>query len=310
MSTEMEIRPDYPPPTVAPVDPTGGRLVLWAQAAHAAHQLARSLVNTSFVPDTFKTRGPNGEIDAGNATAAIIMGDELGLSPLASLRGIYVFKGTPALYARTMRALALSHGHEMWNESSTDEKVVVCGRRKGSERIERAEWTIARARKAGYTGTNKKYDSDPQSMLQAKADSEIARKIAADVLAGVPYSVEDLELAEPATTTVTATAATKPKTTVRRQQPAPAEPPEPEFDQPEPTAPAVPADPPESITAPQLKMLHALFRDKGFIDRDDALSYAGQILDRAVTTTKDLSKADASLVIDALNDLADPEADA
>jgi hypothetical protein len=113
------------------------------------------------------------------------MGDELGLSPLASLRSIYVVHGTPAMYARTMVALAQAHGHEVWTEVDTPAKVVVCGRRKGSDKVERSEWTIDRARKAGYTN-NKKYDSNPQEMLYAKAASVVARKVAADVLAGVP----------------------------------------------------------------------------------------------------------------------------
>lgn len=298
--TEIALR-DVTTPAVPHEDPTGGRLVAWAQAASAAHQLAKALVRTSFVPATFKeSRDQNGDIDPGNATAAIIMGDELGLSPLASLRGIYVFKGTPALYARTMRALALAHGHEMWTESSTDSEVVVCGRRRGTDHIERVSWTIARATKAGYTN-NQKYKSEPQAMLQAKADSEVARKIAADVLAGIPHSVEDMELSEVATTTV----AREPSPTrVARRKPAPApEPAEPEFD--EPAEAALPVE--ELITPAQMKKLHASFNDKGFVDRDDRLAYVNEIIGIEVASSKDLTKDQASRVIDALEQLADVE---
>lgn len=300
--TELAVRTDTAP-AIYSEDPTGGRLVAWAQAASAAHQLAKALVRTSFVPATFKeTRDQNGDIDPGNATAAIIMGDELGLSPLASLRGIYVFKGTPALYARTMRALALAHGHEMWTESSTDSEVVVCGRRRGSEHVERVSWTIARATKAGYTN-NQKYKSEPQAMLQAKADSEVARKIAADVLAGIPHSVEDLELSEVTTTTVAREPA---PARVARRKPAPAPAPaEPEFDpEPEPEPPLPMED---LITAPQMKKLHALFNEKGFQDRDDRLAYVNEIVGIEVGSSKDLTKDQASRVIDALDQLADVE---
>lgn len=289
-------------------DPTGGRLIAWARAASAAHQLARSLCNTSFVPDTVKNvRLPDGTIDPGNATAVIIMGDELGLSPLASLRSIYIFKGTPALYARSMRALALSHGHQMWNESSTDNEVVVCGQRKGSAHVERAVWTIARATKAGYT-SNTKYRSDPQSMLQAKADSEIARKIAADVLAGVPYSVEDLEMEEQSTVSVSRDEPTTPRKVARKKaEPIPQA--EPEFDD-EPALPveAEPVDISEAvemITDPQSRKMHALFRDKGLTDRDDALLFCGNTIGHDVTTSKDLTKDQASACIEALVALAD-----
>jgi hypothetical protein len=302
--TEIEVRPQFS--TTLMEDPTGGRLVAWARAASAANQLARSLCNTSFVPDTVKAvRLPDGSVDPGNATAVIIMGDELGLSPLASLRSIYIFKGTPALYARTMRALALSHGHNMWNESSTDNEVIVCGQRKGSSHVERASWTIARATKAGYT-SNPKYRSDPQSMLQAKADSEIARKIAADVLAGVPYSIEDMELEEQSTTTVEA----KPrKATVSRAKAEPAPTPEPPLDSP-PTAELAAEPEPEptgeGITAPQMKMLHALFNEKGFKDRDDGLDFIATVIMAQLESSKDLTKDEASRVIDALTALDTP----
>jgi hypothetical protein len=296
--------------SVATVDPTGGRLVAWAAAAGAANQLAKALAKTSFVPTAFQGK----EYDA---TAAIIMGDELGLSPLAALRSIYVVHGTPAMYARTMVALAQGHGHEVWTEKSTDAEVIVCGRRKGAEHVERAVWTIARARTAGYT-TNKKYASNPQEMLYSKAAAEIARKIAADVLAGVPYSVEDLELDQPAPTSTVSRAAER-KTTAKRATPAAPVAEEPDFDEPtvEPSGidefaadttsnpePAI-VPPGEAITSGQMKMLHALLNENDLADRDAGLAYIGGVIEREITTSKDLAKAEASAVIDRLNGLSD-----
>lgn len=208
-------------------DPTGGRLIAWAQAASAANALAKSLCKTTFIPAAFQ--GKENE-----ATAAILMGDELGLSPIAALRSIYLVHGTPAMYARAMVALALAHGHEVWTEKSTDTEVIVHGRRKGTDHIEKSLWTIARARQAGYTN-NKKYQSNPQEMLYAKAAAEIARKVAADVLAGVPYSVEDLELGDEAPTTRKAAS-----TRTRRAEIASV--PEPDLD--DPSTPETPATEP------------------------------------------------------------------
>jgi hypothetical protein len=273
---------------VANLDPTGGRLVAWAGAATAAHQLATSLTRTSFVPKAFQG-------NAGDATAAIILGDELGLSPLSALRSIYIISGTPALYARTMVALAMSHGHEVWTESSTDREVIVCGRRKGSEHVERSSWTIDRARKAGYTN-NKKYDSDPQAMLWAKAAGEIARKIAPDVLAGVPHSVEDLELDDAPTQKVTRA----PRTVQRQAKPVA---PEPEFDEPaqEPVkAEAERAD--EPITPKQLTALNAaLSQDLGFTEREDKLAWLSANLGREIASSKEVSKAEAGRLLDQIS---------
>lgn len=290
--TELAVRQDTPP---LASDPTGGRLVAWAEAAHAANQLASSLCKTSFVPAAFKG-------NVFDATAAIIMGDELGLSPLAALRSIYVVHGTPAMYARTMVALALAKGHSVWTEKSTDSEVVVCGQRRGSTHVERSSWTITRAQKAGYT-SNKKYSSNSQEMLYSKAAAEVARKIAADVLAGVPYSVEDLELEEQPTVTVTRTPPAKPST-VQRKRPEPVEPAEPEFDEPS-AGPEPKPEAPDGITPKQQQMMQASFRDKGFKDRDDRLAYVRKVLDMVVESSKDLTKDQASRVIDALQQLSD-----
>jgi hypothetical protein len=282
--TEIELRRDTDA-VVYQDDPTGGRLVAWATAAHAANQLAKSLSRTSFVPAAFK----GNEYDA---TAAIIMGDELGLSPLAALRSIYVVHGTPAMYARTMVALALSHGHNIWTEKSTDAEVTVCGQRRGSQHVERSTWTTARAQKAGYT-SNKKYATNSQEMLYSKAAAEVARKVAPDVLAGVPYSVLDLELEDQPTTTVTRA---EPKR-VQRRKPEPIEPPEPELDPP--AEPEVVAE--ELITDAQMKKLHASFNDQGISDRDTRLAYVADVIGVEVGSSKDLTKDQASRVIDALS---------
>lgn len=287
--TEIALRGDTSP---APVDPTGGRLVAWAGAASAAHQLATSLSRTSFVPKAFQG-------NAADATAAIMLGDELGLSPIAALRSIYIISGTPALYARTMVALAMAHGHQIWTEESSDRQVTVCGQRRGSEHVERATWTIDRARKAGYTN-NKRYDLDPQGMLFSKASAEIARKIAPDVLSGVPYSVEDLELDQPEPTQKV----TRAPRAVKRQ-PAPVAP-EPEFDD-------VPSQPETSrveaeqgITDAQSRKLHALLREAGITVRETGLAYISQIIGRDIESSKELSKAEASAAIDQIEREKEP----
>lgn len=286
--SEVELRHDSGLAPFEP-DPTGGRLVAWALAAQSAHALARSLCTTTFAPKHFRD-------NPGDTTAAIIAGDELGLSPLAAMRSIYVIHGTPAIYAKTMVALVQSRGHQVWTEKTTDAEVVVCGQRRGSTRVERAAWTIDRARKAGYT-SNQKYTTNPQQMLYAKAASEVCNKVAADVLLGIGSTVEDLELEDQPTTTVTRTTAAV-KRVGRKAAPEPAV--EPEFD--EPPAEMAPQD---LITDAQLKMLHALFNEKGFKDRDDRLEYVRAELNISVDSSKDLTKDQASTVIDALQQLSD-----
>ncbi len=276
MSTEVSTY--EPRGEIAATDPTGGRLVAWAQAASAAHSLAKSLSQTSFVPKAF----------AGNpadATAAIILGDELGLSPLSALRSLYVIGGTPALYARTMVALVMSHGHDIWTVEESDQKVTVAGRRKGSEHEERVTWTIQRATKAGYT-SNKKYTTDPIAMLYARAAGDVARRIAPDVLAGVPYSVEEIELSETPTTTVTREATTK-----RRVQRA--EKPE----APEPEIPAADEKATTDLTDGTRKRMFALLHEVGIEDRDRQIAGISKIIGRQITSRSELTEDDARAVI-------------
>lgn len=291
MSTDVALYGDNAP-VVA--DPTGGRLVAWASSLQAAHSIGKALCQTAFVPTHFKGKPED-------AAAAILFGDEIGLSPTQALRSVYVISNTPALYARTMVALVLSHGHEVWTVDKTDAKVTVAGRRRGSVHQVEETWTTARANKAGYT-KNSKYATDPQAMLYARAAADVCRQIAPDSLAGLAYTVEELEAAEPVATTTVRRTDTSTTTRARRAAPEQAEPdlaPEPE---PEPA-------PAGGITGPQSKMLHALLGQNELANRDDGLAYISHMVGREVDSTKGLTKAEASRVIDSFSADAVPPSD-
>ena len=168
-------------------------LMKQAEAMSAAHKLATVLCNTAMVPATFRGKPDDG-------AAAILYGAEVGLKPQQALQQVFVVHGQPAIYARTMAALLKAKGYKFSTVESTDESVTVEGISPRGER-ESSTWTIQRAKTAGYT-SNKKYQTDPQAMLYAKAVSEVARKLAPDVLLGIKYTAEDLEL-EPVKATAT-----------------------------------------------------------------------------------------------------------
>lgn len=294
MSTDVTIHEDQPR-EFRPIDPTGGRLVAWAEGLAAAHRIGSALCQTAFVPQTF--RGKPEE-----AAAAILYGDEIGFTPTQALQNIYVISGKPSMYARSMVALVLHHGHEVWTVEKSSAKVTVAGRRKGSTHVIEETWTTARANKAGYTN-NKKYTSDPESMLYARAAADVCRQIAPDALAGLAYVAEELELAEDQpTTTVRRTA---PATKAQRSAMA-----EPELEPVVLEATSVePAA--DTITDAQMKHLHASFNELGITDRDQRLAYCTNLLGRAVESSKELTKDEASRVIDALKtdatDAVDPD---
>nr|DAR54499.1 MAG TPA: RecT protein [Caudoviricetes sp.] len=182
MSNEIATNSTIPPEVT---DAGLNDLMRQAEAMSAAHKLATVLCNTQMVPQTFRGKPDDG-------AAAILYGAELGLKPQQALQQIFVVHGQPAIYARTMVALLKGKGYRFETVESTDESVTVRGTSPSGEQ-ETSTWTLDRAKKAGYT-SNKKYQTDPQAMLYAKAASEVSRRLAPDVLLGIKYTAEDLEL--------------------------------------------------------------------------------------------------------------------
>lgn len=275
-------------------DPTGGRLVAWADGLAAAHRIGSALCETSFAPQHFRGK-------PGDAAAAILFGDEIGFTPTQALRSIYVVSGNPGLYAKAMVALVLSHGHEVWTDGSTDAQVTVCGRRKGTTHVEKVTWTTDRARKAGYT-SNKKYETDPQAMLYARAAADVCRRIAPDSLAGISNTVEELEM-EAAPSTAKSVRRTK---ITAQVMPTP----EPDL---EPEPPAVEVEP-DPITDAQVKKIHVLVNAVGMggnENRDRKLRAYAVITGRDIGSTTELTKAEASDIIRSLEqrERAEPEPD-
>lgn len=156
-----------------------------AEALGAAHKIATVLCSTGMVPQSYRGKPDDG-------AAAILYGAEVGLKPQQALQQVFVVHGQPSIYARTMVGLLKARGYRFETVDTSDESVTVRATSPRGE-VEEATWDIARATKAGYT-SNKKYTTDPQGMLYAKAASEVSRKIAPDVLLGIRYSAEDLEL--------------------------------------------------------------------------------------------------------------------
>lgn len=287
--TELAVRQDYPPAVVSNIPPAAQGLVEWAHSAQAAYELAQRIITTSFAPAQY--RGKPDE-----AAAAMLAGAEVGLSPMAALRSFDVIQGVAAPRAITLRAIVQSLGHEIVYTEQSPTRVVAQGKRKGSSTWQTVEWTIQRAQQLGLTGKDQ-WKKQPQTMLVARATAECARLIAADAILGIPFSSEEIADSDGPTTTVSRTEA-KPRTVARRKAPEPAEP---EFDPPAEPEPPLPVE--ELITDQQLKLMMALFNEREFKDRDDRLDYVRQVIGIDVESSKLLTKQQASIVIDALQEL-------
>lgn len=165
-----------------------------AQAMGNAMQIAEAMCSTEMVPKHFRNKPADG-------AAAILYGAELGLNAIQSLQQIMVINGKPGIETRTAVALLKRHGHRIETLEATPESVTVQGTAPDGT-TEQSTWTMDRAKRAGYT-SNKLYQQIPEQMLYAKAAMEVARKIAPDVLSGIAYSTEELQLQPPIQATAT-----------------------------------------------------------------------------------------------------------
>ncbi|NEW49377.1 hypothetical protein GV792_04875 [Nocardia cyriacigeorgica] len=260
---------------------------------NAAHQLAKALTNTSLVPAAY--RSTRSEDKTGDAAAAILYGAELGLNPIQSLQQVFVVHGNPAIYSRTMAALLRGKGFRFQTVESNADRVTVLGTAPDGE-TEQSTWDIERAERAGYT-KNSKYQTDPQAMLYAKAVAEVARKLAPDVLLGMPYTREDLEL-DPAPVRVEServSAAEVLDTPIdteaageKRDNPAPA------------------GEPAEAMsTKAQHVELAKLLEAAGVDDRPRRLAYLSEQFGRSVTAWGQLTAEEAQGLIEFLQQPAD-----
>lgn len=199
----------------------------WAAELSAARQIAVALAASNFLPKALREKGKgivkNPEEMANDAAAVILAGKSVGLDPLQSVQNIFPVHGMPSMYARTMSALVITQGHEVRRLSAGDKSVTYAVRRKGDADWQEFTWTIERADKAGYL-SNAKYKSDPIAMLGAKALAEACRTVFPDILLGMAYSAEELELEDMGEVAPAAPVeAAKPaRATITRSRPRPA----------------------------------------------------------------------------------------
>jgi hypothetical protein len=297
----------------------------WADMLPAVGDLAGKISTTNFVPKGL--RGKPAEI-----AACILTGREVGIGPMESLSKIHVIDGRPAMSSELMRSLVMRDGHEITYAVLTEDKVTAKGRRAGSQEWTEVTWTMKDAQRIGVAGrdTWKKY---PRQMLAARATSELCRLLFPDALGGISYTPEELDEDQ----------GEQPRTAVRRSKGRTSEVaqdiPEPELDPQEPPqavldgasgadeaavtveATAEPEiadaeivdDAPvmvtavmdgNAITGPQTKMMGAAMRTLG-MDRDQALDFCREHTGRDIQSRNDLTKNEATAIIEALHALRD-----
>jgi hypothetical protein len=285
------------------------RLSAWVDAASNAAKLVAPLVSTAFIPDAYRPkvdpRASDEDKDAArqvaiaNGTAAVLLGITLGLDPMTALQQIYIVKGRPGLYARIKVALLIARGHEVWTDELSDTSATVCGRRLGSDHIERVTITIEQAKTAGWT-TNDTYTKTPADMLYARAAGRVCDRIAPDVLMGIA-SIEEVPeqptrvTAEVGPSNGRRVTAAEILAATRPAEPAPAGPSTAEPDSPPADPPAVSAE--SRMSDRQKRQLFALLKSRGYADKDAALALIAVVIGREIVSRNEMTAAETDQVI-------------
>jgi hypothetical protein len=265
---------------IAPHTPEAEHLnLLW--------KLARMTTDTEMVPRTLRKRP-----DA--ALAVMVYGHELGLRPMTALREIFIIEGTPSCSARLMRSLIYRAGHRLEFREQSRTQVVVYGERCDGQGTATVTWDIEDARAAGLVGKDvwKRY---PRQMLTARATSELARLIFADVTIGyTPEELSRVDLSGEHDYVDVEEVDTPP---VDADGVIDAD----EFDEEPPVEDAPPAPVPTGgPTKQQTRHVMALFGELGITDRAERLVRTGELVGRTVGSWNDVTPDEAERVLTAL----------
>ena len=261
----------------------------------ATWQYAETVSRASMLPAAY--RGKPADV-----LIAIGLGQAVGIPPAQSLYEIYVVNGRPSPSANLMAALVRRSGHKLRVEGNAESCTATLVRADDPDYPFTATWTIDQARSAGLAGkdTWKQY---PAAMLRARAIAEVVRMGASEAVLGMEYAAEEQRDIEDDRTVIL------PRKTTGvgslRDDLIPPVAPSDDVQDAEVVEPTAEAEP--SITAAQLKALHTML-GKAEMDRDAAIAWFCQRTDRDITSSKDLTKREASELIDALS-VATSEAD-
>lgn len=220
-----------------------------------------------------------------NVLLAMGLGKAMGLSPAEALYRIHVIQGRPTAAAELIASNVRKAGHRLRVSGDETQARATIIRSDDPEFEFESVWTLDRARRLDLANKDG-WKKQPGTMMRWRAVTEVARLACPEALYGVAYVADEVgEFVQ---------SAPAPRATADMFA-APAE-----GDVQDAEVVASDAETAEPITAAQLKALHTLL-GKADMDRDAAIAWFCQRTDRDITSSKDLTKREASDLIDALS---------
>jgi hypothetical protein len=157
---------------------------------NAIMAIADRLAASRIVPVAYQGRPDN-------IVAAVMMGRELGIGPMQSLKDISVIDDKPALAASLLLGLLKKNGVVILESGVDDELAFIKARRSDTGEVQTVEWTYAEAEKV----TDKKgrvladkanWRNYRNDMLWARCVGRLARRLGPDLVAGMGYTAEEV----------------------------------------------------------------------------------------------------------------------
>jgi len=156
--------------------------------------LAEILSKSTLLPEALRGKIPD-------VIVQILAGQELGLPPMASIRGVHIVGGKPVLSSDLMVALVRASGScEFFQvETETETSVTYVAKRKGDPKEQRYTWSDEDTKLAGLN-TKDNWRLHKKQMRRARCKAILARDMWPDVLAGVYESdSQEIEVRAPIT---------------------------------------------------------------------------------------------------------------
>lgn len=155
----------------------GEREIVLPRSMDEFIKLAEKLAESKLLPEELRGKVPE-------VLMQMLSGQELGLTPMTSLRSFHIIKGRPVMSSDAMVAIVLGSGKAEYfrRVEATDKSVTYATKRRG-ETEQRCTWTMDMARTAGLAAKDN-WRAHPRQMLASRCKTELARDVYPDVLAG------------------------------------------------------------------------------------------------------------------------------
>jgi hypothetical protein len=252
---------------------------------------SKLLATSNLLPAAFRDK-------PANVLWAVEYGRALGLSPMTALVGIHVIEGKPSASSALIGALVRRAGHRLRITGDAKTATATVWRADDPEFPFSFTFTWDDAVKAKLTGKSV-WQQYPAAMLKARATTAVCRDACPEALYGLLYTPEELGAqVDPLSGDVISMAVEQVPAHVPAQAP-----PQPDTN----TIPTGSGGNP--ATQAQTRAVYGMLKKIGMGDKPTALAWMSSELDREVTSTTDLTKADAHRLIEELQRLID-QADA